>query len=170
MGKSTLINILSQEKNIYEKYKILKIDLNLTRNCCIKNIFTLIVGLHDNEKTPKDQKMDENEAFSLLMGNYAENAEMIAETMMKLYDTSHPYLFVIDDAQKIDRAYITLFNELNERAEKEKDQPVLVRGHNHLHRPGAAGRFHGIAADLLHSAGVQAAGGDLPVPAAFLCQ
>lgn len=26
MGKSTLINILSQEKNIYEKYKILKID------------------------------------------------------------------------------------------------------------------------------------------------
>lgn len=123
MGKSTLINILSQEKNIYEKYKILKIDLNLTRNCCIKNIFTLIVGLHDNEKTPKDQKKDENEAFSLLMGNYAENAEMIAETMMKLYDTSHPYLFVIDDAQKIDRAYITLFNELNERAEKE-DKPI----------------------------------------------
>ena len=32
-------------------------------------------------------------------------------------------MFVIDDAQKIDRAYITLFNELNERAEKE-DKPI----------------------------------------------
>lgn len=119
MGKSTLINILSQEQIVREKYKLLKINLNLTRNCCIKNLFSLLVGLHENEETPRDQETDDNKAFSFLMGNYAENAEMISETIMKFYDYSHPYLFVIDDIQRIDRAYITLFHELNERSEKE---------------------------------------------------
>lgn len=119
MGKSTLINILSQEQIVREKYKLLKINLNLTRNCCIKNLFSLLVGLHENEETPKDQEKDDNKAFSFLMGNYAENAEMISETIMKFYDYSHPYLFVVDDIQKIDRAYIALFHELNERSEKE---------------------------------------------------
>lgn len=123
MGKSTLINILSQEEKIRDKYKILKINLNLARNCCIRNLFSLLVGLHENEEEPKSQEMDDNEAFSFLMGNYAENAEMIAETIMKLYDKSHPYLFVIDDIQKIDRAYIALFNELNEKSKRE-DKPI----------------------------------------------
>lgn len=123
MGKSTLINILSQEKNVYEKYKLLKIDLNLTRNCCIKNLFSLLVGLNENDETPKDQTIDDNKALSFLIGNYAANAEMISETIMKFYDKYHPYLFVIDDVQKIDRAYLTLFRELNERSVKE-DKPI----------------------------------------------
>ena len=103
MGKSTLLNILSQEKTILEKYKILKIDLNLTRNCCIKSLFSLLVGLQDNNEIPKDQVTDYDNAYSFFLGNYAENAEMISETIFEFYDYSHPYLFVIDDIQKIDR-------------------------------------------------------------------
>lgn len=102
---------------------MLKIDLNLTRNCCIKNLFSLLVGLNENDETPKDQTIDDNKALSLLIGNYAANAEMISETIMKFYDKYHPYLFVIDDVQKIDRAYLTLFRELNERSVKE-DKPI----------------------------------------------
>ena len=102
---------------------MLKIDLNLTRNCCIKNLFSLLVGLNENDETPKDQTIDDNKALSFLIGNYAANAEMISETIMKFYDKYHPYLFVIDDVQKIDRAYLTLFRELNERSVKE-DKPI----------------------------------------------
>lgn len=119
MGKSTLLNILSQEKTILEKYKILKIDLNLTRNCCIKSLFSLLVGLQDNNEIPKDQVTDYDNAYSFFLGNYAENAEMISETIFEFYDYSHPYLFVIDDIQKIDRSYITLFRELNKKSQKE---------------------------------------------------
>lgn len=119
MGKSTLINILSQGEIVYKKYKLLKIDLNLTRNCCIKNLFSLLVGLNENDETPIDQTLDDNKAFSFLIGNYAANVEMISETIMKFYDRHHPYLFVIDDVQKIDRAYLALFRELNERSVKE---------------------------------------------------
>ena len=123
MGKTTLIHLLTQEKSIYKKYKLLKMDLNLTRNCCIKSLFSLLVELDGNEITPEDQKSDDHKAFSFFIGNYAESAEMISETIMKFYDNSHPYLFIIDDIQKIDRSYITLFRELNEKSRKE-NKPI----------------------------------------------
>lgn len=123
MGKSTLINILSQEKNILAKYRTLKIDLNLTRNCCVKNLFSLLTGLHNNDEIPKDQVIDCNNTYYFLLGNYAESAKMIADTIFKFYDYSYPYLFIMDDIQKIDRSYITLLHELNEKS-KSQNKPI----------------------------------------------
>lgn len=119
MGKSTLINILSTDIDIQSKYTILKINLDLTRNCCIRNILSLIIGLHEGNTLPKDQVEDENKAFSFLIGNYAESATQISEIIMRLYDNFRPFLFVVDDIQKIDRAYVELFSELQIIAQRD---------------------------------------------------
>lgn len=119
MGKSTLINILTTDIVTQSKYTVLKINLDLTRNCCIRNILSLIIGLHEGNTFPKDQVEEENKAFSFLIGNYAESAEQISKIIMRLYDNSHPFLFVIDDIQKIDRAYVELFNELQIKAQQD---------------------------------------------------
>ena len=54
-GKSTLINILLQDSAIQERYTILKLDLNQSRNCCIRNIFSQIFGIYSTDSTPDDQ-------------------------------------------------------------------------------------------------------------------
>ena len=118
MGKSTLLNILTTDIGIQSKYTILKINLDLTRNCCIRNILSLIIGLHEENTFPKDQAEDDNKAFSFLMGNYAESAAQISEIIIRLCDNSRPFLFVVDDIQKIDRAYVELFNELQIKAQQ----------------------------------------------------
>ncbi|MBQ8749098.1 MAG: ATP-binding protein [Clostridia bacterium] len=119
-GKSTLVNILLQEKAIHEKYNILKFDLNLTRNYCARNLFFQALGTKENAEIPLEQIEDDKKALSLLVDKYAESAKMIAQTMMKFYDSTHPFLFVVDDIQNINRAYIDLFGELNLESKKNK--------------------------------------------------
>ena len=119
MGKSTLINILLQEEKIHKKYRTIKIDLNLTRNCSARNLFTQLVGLTRDDDIPQEQIPEDDNAFSILMDNYAESAQMIAKTIMKFYNPTRPFLFVMDDIQKIDRSYITLFSELNNMSKNE---------------------------------------------------
>lgn len=122
-GKSTLLNILTQDKTIYSKYTILKVNLNLTRNYCARNLFCQALGVQENSETPFDQIEDERIALSLLIDGYAESGNMIAQTLMNLYNYIRPFLFVIDDIQKINRAYIDFFGELNAEAEK-RGKPI----------------------------------------------
>lgn len=112
-GKSTLTEILLQEEPIQKSYKVLKICLTLTRNNCMRSLFSQIFGMYGKELTPKEQKMDDEAVLSLLANNYAESADMIAQTVMKFYNPERPYLFVIDDVQKISRPYISLFQKLD---------------------------------------------------------
>lgn len=119
MGKSTLIHILSQEEWLQDKYRILKIDLNLSRNHCAINLFSKLAGVWVNENTPLDQMVETDKAISLLTSSYAESATMIADIIMRFYDGARPFLFIIDDIQKINRPYISLLNELEEKAQKE---------------------------------------------------
>ena len=118
VGKSTLINILMHENSVANKYTILKFDLNLTRNYCARNLYCQAFGVQENDETPLDQIEDDNIALSLLVNGYAESAKMIAQTIMRLYNSERPYLFVIDDVQTISRSYIDLIGELNIEAEK----------------------------------------------------
>lgn len=119
-GKSTLTEILLQQKQIQEFYTILRIDLTLARNNCMRNLFAQILGIHGKENTPKEQIEDDETALSLLVSSYAESADVIAQTIMKFYNTNHPYLFVIDDAQKISRPFISLFHELDNQSYEKK--------------------------------------------------
>lgn len=112
-GKSTLAEILLQEKQIQTSYKVLKIDLALTRNNCMRNLFSQIFGMHGKEMSPKEQTNDDEAALSLLVNSYAESADMIAQTVMAFYNPDRPYLFVVDDVQKISRPYISLFQKLD---------------------------------------------------------
>lgn len=111
-GKSTLINILLQDAAVQERYTILQFDLNQSRNCCIRNILSQILGIHNTDSTPDDQVEDDQMALNLLINSYAESAAAIAEIVIKYYNSERPYLIVIDDLQKIGRAYIDLINEL----------------------------------------------------------
>lgn len=122
-GKSTLINILLQDSAIQDRYTILKLDLNQSRNCCIRNIFSQILGMYGTDSTPGDQVEDDQIALNLLVNTYAESANTIAETVIKFYNSKRPYLIVIDDIQKIGRAYIDLINELFSCCERE-NRPV----------------------------------------------
>ncbi len=112
-GKSTLAEILLQEKTIQESYKILKIDLTLARNNCMRNLFSQIFGMYGKETNPKEQIKDADNALSLLVNSYAESADMIAQTVMDFYNPNHPYLFAIDDIQKISRPYISMFQKMD---------------------------------------------------------
>ena len=115
-GKSTLVEILLQQKQIQESYRVLKIDLTLTRNVCIRNLFSQIFGMRGKEVTPNEQTADDEAALSLLIGSYAESASMIAQAVMEFYNSDRPYLFVIDDIQRISRPYISLIQELDDQA------------------------------------------------------
>ncbi len=119
-GKSTLTEILLQQQKVQEFYRILKIDLTLTRNNCMRNLFSQIWGMQSKEATPKEQIEDDEAALSLLVSNYAESADMIAQTVMAFYSSDHPYLFVVDDVQKINRPFISLFQELDKQAHEQK--------------------------------------------------
>lgn len=112
-GKSTLAEILLQEKQIQESYKVLKIDLALARNNCMRNLFSQIFGMYGKETSPKEQKKDDETALSLLVNSYAESADMIAQTIMEFYNPNRPYLFAVDDIQKISRPYISMFQKLD---------------------------------------------------------
>lgn len=118
-GKSTLVEILLQEKQIQKSYKILKIDLDLTRNNCMRNLYSQIFGMYGKETSPKEQAKDDETALSLLANSYAESADMIAQTMMAFYKADRPYLFVVDNIQKISRPYISLFQKLDALAHEK---------------------------------------------------
>lgn len=114
-GKSTLIDILLQDQGILEKYNVLKFDLNQSRNCCVRNVLSQAIGVNALDLTPKDQVEEDQLALNLLINTYAESAETLAETIFRFYDSQRPYLVVIDDVQRIGRAYIDLINELDTR-------------------------------------------------------
>jgi len=118
MGKSTLLNIFKSDIVLREKYTIINIDLNLARNYCVRNLFYQIFGVNFMDETPEEQKGDDDQTLSLLVNEYAASANMIAENMMKFYKKKKPFLFIIDDAQLINRAYIDLLAEINGIAEK----------------------------------------------------
>ena len=117
-GKSTLTEILLQQKQIQDSYRVLKVDLTLTRNVCMRNLLSQILGMRGKDTTPKEQTDDDETALSLLVSAYAESAAMIAQTMMKFYNSTRPYLIVIDDIQKITRPYISLLRELDEQTQE----------------------------------------------------
>lgn len=122
MGKSTLINIIANESEIIEKYKILNIDLKLTRNYCVRDLFSTILDLHQESPTPDEQIEDDNAIISLLIENYAESAKKIAEIILEFYDPTHPYLIVVDDIHNINRIYTSMLIEIKNKAqEKGKD-------------------------------------------------
>lgn len=122
-GKSTLLNILMQNETLHKKYTIINLDLNLTRNYCVRNLFCQIFGVYSIYETPDEQSKEDKEALSLLVNGYAQGASMIAETIMQFYNVNQPFLFVIDDIQKINRSYIDLLCELNLQSEKN-DMPI----------------------------------------------
>lgn len=118
VGKSTLLNILMQKEIFHKKYTIINIDLNLTRNYCVRNMLGQIFGVKSIYETPAEQLEEDEQALSLLINEYAQSANMIAKAIMKFCNVNQPFLFVIDDVQKINRAYIDLLGELNAEAEK----------------------------------------------------
>lgn len=122
-GKSTLIDILLQDQVIRERYSVLKFDLNQSRNSCVRNVLSQAIGINTTDSTPKDQAEEDQLALNLLINIYAESAKTIAETISRFYDPQRPYLVVIDDIQKIGRAYIDLINELDTIFQKE-NRPI----------------------------------------------
>ena len=123
-GKSTLMEILLREKRVWERYRIIKIDSNLSRTNGVQNLFSQALGVQSRDETPQEQREDNENALALLVNSYAESADMIAKAIMSFYNSVQPYLFVIDDSQKLTRAYITLLQELDDLAKKDR-KPIF---------------------------------------------
>lgn len=123
-GKSTLLEIILGNKCV-QQYRVLRIDLNLSRDNCARNLFSQIVGVRAKERTPLDQ-MEDDSALSLLLDSYTISASVIAQTIMNFHDPATPYLFVIDDVQKISRPYISMLRELEGWAKKMDAQIYYV--------------------------------------------
>ena len=122
-GKTTLIDILLHERAILEKYTVLKLDLRQSRNYCVRNILSQAVGMSTTDSTPEDQAEEDQLTLKLLMHMFAESAETLAEAILRFYNRDKPFLFVIDDIQKIDRAYIDLITELDAKS-KNEEKPI----------------------------------------------
>lgn len=125
-GKSTLLSILSNEKNIQDTYSIINLDLELSRNYGVKNLFCQAINIFEFDETPIEQIDDQNRVLSVLLDDYAKSASMIAKNIMKLYNWKKPFLFIIDDIQRINRPYIELISELNYLSLNEGKQIYYV--------------------------------------------
>ena len=121
-GKSTLIDILLQNPTVRAKYNVLRLDVNRSRNSCVQSLLSQMIGMHGTDSTPKEQIEDEQTTLNFLTNTYAESAHSIAKILFQFYDPKKPYLIVVDDVQKIGRAYIDLVNELDVLATERKGQ------------------------------------------------
>lgn len=123
MGKSTLIRILLSETEVRRKYSILTLDLTLSRNVCVKNLISQVIGAYESEKVDSEQTDEAKTALEFLTNNYLENSENLASLILKLYDVKRPFLIVVDDIQNIGRIYVDLLNELDIQSRKA-DHPI----------------------------------------------
>lgn len=122
-GKSTIIESISQHKQIQEKYTIVNISLDYLRTHCVKDIFYQIVKVQNEKEISETQNDESSEILSVFLNDYAKSASDIANNIMCLYDKKKPYLFIIDDIQKINRSYIDVLYELNSISNNE-NKPI----------------------------------------------
>ncbi len=122
-GKSTLVEILLNEKAIQGAYKVLKIDWSLPRNICARALLSRVLGMKVSAETPEDQKAEESAGLALLASKYVQSTREIAQTLMGFYDPQRPFLFVVDDIQNANELYCSLICELDDYAQK-KGYPI----------------------------------------------
>lgn len=115
-GKSTLIELLLSEKELRRKYSILLFNIEFSRSACAKNLLSQILGIHDTGAAPLEQEKEARDVLAVLSSEYVESAEMLAGAMLGLYQANRPFLIVIDDVQKLNRAYADLIQELDYQA------------------------------------------------------
>ncbi|MCC8156496.1 MAG: hypothetical protein LIO54_04365 [Oscillospiraceae bacterium] len=58
MGKSSLLDIALHDEEVVKKYKIIKIDLSMSRNSQIKSLFPSLVNIHREKGIVAEQKAD----------------------------------------------------------------------------------------------------------------
>ncbi len=125
-GKSTLLNIITRDKTIANNYTTININLEFSRNYNTRSIFSQAIQIDDMDETPEEQKEEQNRIASILLNDYAQSASMIAINLMKLYNHQKPFLFVIDDIQKINRSYIDLLSEINSISARQNNPIYYV--------------------------------------------
>lgn len=117
-GKTTLLQILLRDNSVFGQYTILRMDLDRSNSAEI--LFSQLIGARTTEKLSDEQKADMDKAVSVLTSCYAYSAEKMAETLLDLYDGNRPYLFVLDDAQKLKESNLLFIAELVEIAQKRE--------------------------------------------------
>lgn len=122
-GKTTLLSILTQNNYIEKHYKILTVDVEVSRTHCFKEILMKLFDISFRDNTPEEQTEEEQKILSVLSSEYVYSANEIARTIMSYYQSEKPYLIVMDDANNLNRAYEDLLYELDLLAERN-DQPV----------------------------------------------
>lgn len=122
-GKSTIIDTVLQHKQIQERYTIINISIDYLRDHNVKNIFYQIIKVQNEIDISNEQHEDSTNVLSVFLNNYAKSAGEIAKNIMNLYIYNKPYLFIIDDIQKINRSYIDILYELN-RLSTSENKPI----------------------------------------------
>lgn len=122
-GKTTLLSILTQDIYIQEHYKILTVDVEISRTHSFKEVLMKLFDISFRDNTPSEQTEEEQKIISVLSSEYVYSANEIAETLMSYYQSEKPYLIVMDDANNMNRAYEDLLYELDLLAENS-NQPV----------------------------------------------
>lgn len=122
-GKSTIIESILQHKQIQEKYTIVNISLDYLRTHCVKDIFYQIVKVQNEKEIFGTQNDESSEVLYVFLNDYAKSASDIANNIMHLYNAKKPYLFIIDDIQKINRSYVDVLYELNSLSSDE-NKPI----------------------------------------------
>ncbi len=127
-GKSTLLQILLDDPEVREQYRILKIDSNRARNEQIRALLSQALGVRDEnrpfkEQDDQEQNGDDKKTLNFLISNYAKGAKEIVDQLIKFYDREHPYLVVLDDAQNMSGPHADLIQELV-GCENEANVPI----------------------------------------------
>lgn len=118
-GKTRLIDILLSNDKIQSIYQIIKLNLHISRSNCVQDLLFQGIQIIDYDDIPDDQE-DDRQVLSMILSNYVENYDKLAETILKIYNAEKPFLFVIDDIQEITSTYLMLLNTLVFQAENKK--------------------------------------------------
>lgn len=121
VGKTTLLQILLRDNEVFAQYTILRMDLDHSNSA--ESLFSQIIGVRTTEQISDEQKADMDAAISVLTSNYAYSTEKMAETLLNLYDSNRPYLIVLDDVQKLKGSNLVFILELVEIA-KKRELPI----------------------------------------------
>lgn len=111
-GKTTLLQNILNHEDISNFFQILPVQLDVERSIYFANLFSNIIGLNCEEHTPEDQA-EEVALLRPYIENYVQSAKQIVSDIVKLSDIIRkPFLFVVDDAQKLTVSYINFLREL----------------------------------------------------------
>lgn len=127
IGKTTMLDLITNNDEVLKKYEIQYINHTLTREACLKELLFNRFGLEsDNSIDSKSQEEDKLNNLKVLLTNYTHGASNLARVLMNTYDPEKPFLFIVDNAHLLSSAYARWIREIISTSQKQQKKVYLI--------------------------------------------